>query len=71
MPVILKKENEEKWLNLDSSEEDLLAMLSPYPDEEMTKYTVSPMVNQVVNDSPFVIRKTLPMDQFGNYTLFG
>jgi len=71
MPVILTKENEEKWLNLNTSEEELLGMLSPYSDEEMTKYTVSPMVNQVVNDSPFVIRKTLPMDQFGNYTLFG
>ncbi|MBI0399139.1 SOS response-associated peptidase [Cyclobacterium marinum] len=71
MPVILKNENEEKWLNLNTSEEELLSMLSPYPDEQMTKYTVSPMVNQVTNDSPFVIRKTLPMDQFGNYTLFG
>jgi len=71
MPVILKKEDEEKWLNLNSSEEELLGMLSPFPDEEMTNYTVSPMVNQVANDSPFVIRKTLPMDQFGNYTLFG
>ena len=69
--TILTKENEDKWLNLKSSEAELLSMLNPYPDDQMTKYTVSPMVNQVVNDSPFVIRKTLPMDQFGNYTLFG
>jgi len=71
MPVILTKENEGKWLNLNSSEEELLSMLAPFPDDQMTKYAVSPMVNHVVNDSPFVIRKTLPMDQFGNYTLFG
>ncbi|WP_163378197.1 SOS response-associated peptidase [Cyclobacterium sp. SYSU L10401] len=71
MPVILKKEDEAKWLDTRTSEEELLGMLGPYPDEEMTKYTVSPMVNQVANDSAFVIRKTLPMDQFGNYTLFG
>ena len=71
MPVILTKENEEKWLNLNSSEAELLSMLTPYSDDQMTRYTVSPMVNQVANDSPFVIRKTLPMDQFGNYTLFG
>lgn len=71
MPVILKKEQESKWLDLETPEETLLEMLQPYPDSEMMKYTVSPMVNQVANDTPYVIRKTLPMDQFGNYTLFG
>ncbi|NHE55608.1 SOS response-associated peptidase [Cyclobacterium plantarum] len=71
MPVILKKEDEAKWLDVRTQEEELLGMLGPYPDDEMTKYTVSPMVNQVANDSAYVIRKTLPMDQFGNYTLFG
>ena len=71
MPVILKKENEMTWLDPKASEEELLGFLLPYPDEEMMSYTVSPMVNHVANDSPFLIRKTLPMDQFGNYTLFG
>ncbi|MEX2511412.1 MAG: SOS response-associated peptidase [Cyclobacteriaceae bacterium] len=71
MPVILKKENELTWLDPKASEEDLLGLLQPYPDEEMMSYTVSPMVNHVANDSPFLIRKTFPMDQFGNYTLFG
>lgn len=71
MPVILKKEQESEWLDLQTPEEALLKMLQPYPDSEMMKYTVSPMVNQVGNDTPYVIRKTLPMDQFGNYTLFG
>nr|MBI1232701.1 SOS response-associated peptidase [Cytophagales bacterium] len=71
MPVILSKEMEAAWLNPLTPESDLLAMLVPYPEGSMLGYSVSPMVNQVGNDSPFVIRKTLPMDQFGNYTLFG
>ncbi|MEX0882166.1 MAG: SOS response-associated peptidase [Cyclobacteriaceae bacterium] len=71
MPVILRKENELTWLDPEATEAELLGFLKPYPDEEMMSYTVSPMVNHVANDSPFLIRKTLPMDQFGNYTLFG
>lgn len=71
MPVILKKEDEKKWLDKYSSEEDLMKMLNTYPGDEMLSYTVSPLVNSVHNDSPAIIRKTSPMDQFGNYTLFG
>ena len=71
MPVILSKENEKKWLDKYSSQDELLKMLNPYPSELMVSYTVSPMVNSVQNDSPGIIRRTSPMDQFGNYTLFG
>jgi len=71
MPVILSRSHEKKWLDKYSSEEDLLKMLNPYPGEQMISFTVSPMVNSVQNDSPGIIRRTSPMDQFGNYTLFG
>ncbi|MCH6232800.1 SOS response-associated peptidase [Cognataquiflexum rubidum] len=71
MPVILKKEDEKKWLDKYSSESNLLKMLTTYSADDMLSYTVSPLVNQVTNDSPGIIRKTSPMDQFGNYTLFG
>lgn len=71
MPVILNRSQEKKWLDKYSSEEDLLKMLNPYPSEQMISFTVSPMVNSVQNDSPGIIRRTSPMDQFGNYTLFG
>jgi putative SOS response-associated peptidase YedK len=71
MPVILKKEDEKKWLDSYSSERDLLDMLQPYQSSEMISYTVSPLVNSVSNDIASVLRKTSPMDQFGNYTLFG
>ncbi|UJP63267.1 SOS response-associated peptidase [Mongoliitalea daihaiensis] len=71
MPVILTKEDERKWLDPYSSEETLLNLLNPYQPELMASHTVSPLVNSVHNDSPGIIRKTSPMDQFGNYTLFG
>jgi putative SOS response-associated peptidase YedK len=71
MPVILKREDEKKWLDKYTSEVSLLQMLKSYSADDMLSYTVSPLVNQVNNDSLGVIRKTSPMDQFGNYTLFG
>ncbi|MCH7403002.1 SOS response-associated peptidase [Belliella kenyensis] len=71
MPVIISRENEKKWLDKYSTIEELQKMLIPYSSEEMISYTVSPLVNQVANDNPSVMRKTSPMDQFGNYTLFG
>lgn len=71
MPLILSRESEKKWLDKYSSETELLNLLKPYPAELMLHYTVSPLVNSVQNDSPGIIRRTSPMDQFGNYTLFG
>jgi putative SOS response-associated peptidase YedK len=71
MPVILKRDQEKKWLDKYSSEEELAKMLLPFPAELMQSYTVSPLVNSVQNDSPGILRRTSPMDQFGNYTLFG
>lgn len=71
MPVILNREAEKKWLDKYSSDSDLLKLLTPFPAELMLSYTVSPLVNSVQNDSPGIIRRTSPMDQFGNYTLFG
>jgi putative SOS response-associated peptidase YedK len=71
MPVILQQSDEKKWLDPYSSETELLQLLGTYPSDGMLSYTVSPLVNSVANDTPAVMRKTSPMDQFGNYTLFG
>lgn len=71
MPVILDRNSEKKWLDNYSSEADLLSLLVPCPADSMLGFTVSPLVNSTQNDSPAVIRKTSPMDQHGNYTLFG
>ncbi|NHJ14508.1 MAG: SOS response-associated peptidase [Candidatus Thorarchaeota archaeon] len=53
MPVILKQENEEFWLNPEN--EDLAAMkafLSPYPSDLMEAYEVSTYVNSPTNTGP-------------------
>lgn len=71
MPVILDKPDEKKWLDNYASENDLLQILKPYDPDRMVGFTVSPLVNSVHNDSPALLRKTSPMDQHGNYTLFG
>jgi putative SOS response-associated peptidase YedK len=71
MPVILAKKDEKKWLDSYTTEEELTKILKPYPEDLMMSFTVSPLVNSVGNDTPAVIRRTSPMDQHGNYTLFG
>jgi putative SOS response-associated peptidase YedK len=71
MPAILTPEKEKIWLNSYSEEKDLAECLSPYSTAQMMSYPVSPMVNHVANDNPALLKKTSPMDQFGNYTLFG
>ena len=57
MPVIMPKEEEDRWL--DPSIHDrtrLLALLRPYPAAEMMAWGVSPRVNNPTNDSPENIR---------------
>lgn len=71
MPVILNPDQEKKWLDSYSSPEDLISILNPYSADHMLSYPVSPLVNSVQNDTQNLLRKTSPMDQFGNYTLFG
>ncbi|WP_143961674.1 SOS response-associated peptidase [Litoribacter populi] len=71
MPVILTQESEKIWLNPNTDSEQLKNCLLPFDQALMISYPVSPMVNQVGNDNPALIKKTSPMDQFGNYTLFG
>ncbi|WP_296699071.1 SOS response-associated peptidase [Algoriphagus sp.] len=71
MPVILTKETEKIWLDNYTSEDDLKKMLIPFAADSMVSFSVSPLVNSVQNDTPAVMRKTSPMDQHGNYTLFG
>ena len=53
MPVILPPEAYDQWLNpLEQPPNNLNALLTSYPDEEMEAYAVSRFVNQPKNDSP-------------------
>ena len=51
MPAMLRPEDEADWLNGSlKSVPDLLALLAPYPDEEIEAHPVSNTVNSVAND---------------------
>jgi putative SOS response-associated peptidase YedK len=53
MPVILRQEDESKWLDRGvTNAELLLSLCRPYNPEEMTSYEVDPRVGNVRNDDP-------------------
>jgi putative SOS response-associated peptidase YedK len=57
MPVILKKEDEAKWLNPDLTETDeILKFLKPYSANDMEAYVVSNLVNSPANDYEDLIK---------------
>jgi putative SOS response-associated peptidase YedK len=60
MPVILRPEEEELWLNRDMRDPLLLqSLLKPYDAEQMEVYPVSPLVGNVKNDVPACIEEVL------------
>ena len=53
MPVILRREDEDRWLDPELKDPaTLLSMLLPYADEEMEGYEVSRAVNSPAFDGP-------------------
>ena len=53
MPVILRPEDEAKWLDQENDDiAGLVALLRPYRSDEMAVYEVSAFVNSPRNDSP-------------------
>lgn len=63
MPVILKKENYDEWLNEDK-EQNLNKLLKPYPSDEMKKYRVAEKINSTSSEGPELIVECEPMDLF-------
>jgi len=58
MPVILRPEDEESWLNPDLHDpEILLALLKTYPAELMETYAVSSEVNKPQNEGPQLLER--------------
>lgn len=54
MPVILRKQFHNYWLDPNNSDETkLVEFLNPYPPEEMSAFEVTKFVNSPKNDSPF------------------
>jgi len=57
MPVIIRKEDEDRWLDNDKKDKEaLLALLKPYSSDEMDYYAVSTMVNSPANNVPECIK---------------
>lgn len=54
MPVILSPNDEKRWLSSDDTT-FLQSLLQPFPEKEMTAFTVSNLVNSPANDSPEVM----------------
>jgi putative SOS response-associated peptidase YedK len=57
MPAIIRIEDWEKWLSLDTDLCDLKDLLKPFPANEMDTYEVSQAVNNPSHDSPELIEK--------------
>jgi putative SOS response-associated peptidase YedK len=58
MPVILKEEIEQLWLNRENhNTQELISLLKPYNAQLMRAYPVSPMVGNVRNDLPLCIEE--------------
>ena len=53
MPVILRPEDEEQWLDVSRTPfVKANSLLKPYPEELMDAYDVSPVVNSAKDDGP-------------------
>ena len=56
MPVILRRDDEERWIASDPlAQEELHDLLGQYPSREMEAYQVSTRVNSPVTDDPSLI----------------
>ena len=58
MPVILEERDENKWLDPDNKDFELLQkLLKPYPSDLMKSHPVNKAVNSPRNDSPELIEE--------------
>ena len=60
MPVVLKRDRWNAWLESDASVESLQSMLLPYAGDDLSVYSVSTLVNSPMNDRQECI---FPIDQ--------
>jgi len=61
MPVILKKEDETRWLDTDTTQDSLLEMMKPFEANKMAAYPVSDSVNSPGNNNPDIILPAGPI----------
>ena len=52
MPAILEERDEDRWLNPDTPIEECLALLNPYPFDDLCAHRASPVVNKAGIEGP-------------------
>lgn len=59
MPVVLRAEDEKKWLDLSLPEDVTLEMLKPCPSDSLKAHTVSPLINDrnASKNTPEIIKE--------------
>ncbi|HCM76321.1 MAG TPA: DUF159 family protein [Cytophagales bacterium] len=70
MPLLLNKETEKIWLNEESSENELLKLLTTESTQQLDSYTVSHRISILTANESTLMLPSAPSDQFGNLTLF-
>jgi len=65
MPVIIRKGDEDRWLDQTDQKNDLRSILTPYESEDMECYSVSQLVNSPANNSPECIKRASRLDPHG------
>jgi putative SOS response-associated peptidase YedK len=70
MPVLLDRSGYEAWLDPDATEDDLKALLRPFPPEAMEAFPVSARVNSTAADDPDLTRPVAPEPDPGQKSLF-
>lgn len=56
MPAIFLPEVEARWLNLDTTPEQALEIIRPYPDALIEAYEVPTLINSPANNTSGVLR---------------
>jgi len=70
MPVMLDIEQGNSWLQATNTAEVNLEILGSQISQELISYAVSPLINNLANDSENLLNPAPSADQFGNYSLF-
>ena len=60
MPVILHREDEERWLSPGLSDEELSLLMRPYPAELMNGYPIAPTIKNPKANDPGLIHQVGP-----------
>lgn len=70
MPMVISSANEQIWLNQAKGIEEISPVFEHKSESNLSLYSVSPGIEDLSNDSEYLIKPFAPADQFGNYSLF-